>query len=140
MILMYVIVYLLYASGMRVSELVNLTTDQIHFDTGFIRLTGKGKKERLVPLPSSVLKLIRHYLDNVYHNFLPKVASEKENYLFIAKKKQKPLTRQSIWNILKVLLNKAQIKKNISPHSLRHSLATHLLKNGANHYLNTFQS
>jgi len=129
-----VMLYLLYASGMRVSELVSLTTDQIEFDTGFVRLSGKGNKERTVPLPRNILALLRHFLDNV-HNRLVSGAQidSKKNYLFttVYGCKLKSITRQSFWMILKRLLRKASIKKNISPHSLRHSLATHLLKNGA---------
>lgn len=129
-----VIVHLLYASGMRVSELACLTIDQIHFDTGFIHLMGKGNKERQVPLPQNTLKLLRYYLDCVYRKLLPKNATPKKNYLFATheKGKEKSLTRQSVWNIIKRLLSLARITKNVSPHTLRHSIATHLLNNGAN--------
>lgn len=133
-----VMLYLLYASGMRVSELVSLTIDQIQFDTGFISLMGKGNKERVIPLPRNVMELLRFYLDSVYIKLMPKqldVAQEakQKNYLFFVfyKNTIKPISRQSFWLILKDLLLKAQIFKNISPHSLRHSLATHLLKSGA---------
>jgi len=148
-----VMLYLLYATGMRVTELVNVSIDQLHFDSGFIQLVGKGKKERMVPLPKNILELLRYYLDHVY----PKVVSmqtkqakddaktsgerpEKAvrsrtapNYLFTASYNNtiKPISRQSFWMILKKVLVKAGITKNVSPHSLRHSLATHLLKNGA---------
>jgi integrase/recombinase XerD len=133
-----VMLYLLYASGMRVSELVNLTIDQIQFDTGFISLTGKGNKERSIPLPRNIMELLRVYIDNVYPKLLPKKATavqeaKQKNYLFFAfyKNVVKPISRQSFWLILKEFLSRAQIFKNISPHSLRHSLATHLLKSGA---------
>lgn len=133
-----VMLYLLYASGMRVSELVNLTVDQIHFDTGFISLLGKGNKERLVPIPKNIMSLIQFYLDSVYPKLFPKkrdVTKEvkQQNYLFFAfyKDRIKPISRQSFWLILKEILKLAKIDKNISPHSLRHSLATHLLKSGA---------
>lgn len=127
-----IMLYLLYASGMRVSELVALTVDQIHFDTGFVFLTGKGNKERSVPLPVNILNLLRYYLDNIYLKLLPENSGEKK-YLFFSVYKNiiKPITRQSFWIILRNILKKADIYKNISPHSLRHSLATHLLKNGA---------
>ena len=147
-----VMIYLLYATGMRVSELVNLTIDQIHFDTGFLRVLGKGNKERLVPLPENVLELLKFYLKNVYYKFLPKGRFfkfeedekqknfilnsniQEDNYLFITiyRSKAKHLTRQAFWMLLKKILILSGIKKKVSPHSLRHSLATHLLKNGAN--------
>ena len=133
-----VMLSLIYASGMRVSELVNLRIDQIHFDTGFIGITGKGNKERLVPLPVNVLKFLRFYLDNIYEKLKPKkVMGENsfgQNFLFFSfyRKQIKPISRQSFWIILKNILSKADIKKKVSPHTLRHSLATHLLKSGAN--------
>lgn len=130
-----VMLYLLYASGMRVSELVNLTTDQIHFDTGFIHLLGKGNKERVVPLPKNIIELLRQYLETVYKQLLPEKLSGvgKKNYLFPAAYNNtvKPISRQLFWLALKKILTHAAIFKNVSPHSLRHSLATHLLKNGA---------
>ncbi len=129
-----VIVYLLYSSGMRVSELVNLTIGQIHFDTGFVHLMGKGNKERTVPLPSNIIELLRYYLNTVYPTLTSRRNISKGNdYLFpfCSRKRIKPLSRQSVWGILKKMIAKAGINKNISPHSLRHSLATHLLKNGA---------
>lgn len=130
-----VMLYLLYASGMRVSELVNLTTDQMHFDTGFIHLVGKGNKERVVPLPKNILELLKFYLETIYKQLLPEKVSGvgKKNYLFPAVYNNtiKPLSRQLFWIALKKILTHAAIFKNVSPHSLRHSLATHLLKNGA---------
>lgn len=125
-------IYLMYASGMRVSELVNLTIDTIHFDTGFITFMGKGGKERSVPLPQTVLDLLRFFLDKVHNLCIPRGVMPKKNYVFASYQngKEKPLTRQNIWIILKRLIIQARIKKNVSPHSLRHSLATHLLKNG----------
>lgn len=129
-------IYLLYATGMRVSELVNLTFDQIHFDTGFINLVGKGNKERSIPLPKNIFKMLKHYQENVYPKLIPSkiLANEKiANYVFVSAQKNvvKPISRQMFWMSLKKVLQKASIFKNISPHSLRHSLATHLLKNGA---------
>jgi len=132
-----VMLYLLYATGVRVSELVSLTIDQIQFDTGFIKLVGKGNKERVVPVPKNILELLHSYLDTVHPNLhaLPKLPELKKHkrYLFPAcyKNRIRPISRQAFWVILKKLLRQAAIFKNISPHSLRHSLATHLLKNGA---------
>jgi len=130
-----VMLSLLYASGMRVSELIATTFDQIHFDTGFILILGKGNKERMVPLPQNVLDLLRFYIDTVHEKLLPKGDNFVEKkYLFPVgyKKTVKPISRQQLWSLLKQMIIKAGITKNISPHSLRHSLATHLLKKGAN--------
>jgi len=132
-----VMLYLLYASGMRVSELINIKIDQIQFDTGFVKLEGKGNKERMVPLPKNILDLLRFYIDHVHKKIVSKSKqnlASKQNYLFVClyKNQLKTLTRQALWGILKKILLQAGIDKKISPHSLRHSLATHLLKNGAN--------
>lgn len=128
-----VMLYLLYASGVRVSELVAMTIDQLHFDSGFVHIVGKGKKERVVPLPKNLLDLLRYYIDHVYVKLLPSNVTSKNNYLFFSSQKEviKPMSRQFFWQILKKILHQAGIVRNVSPHSLRHSLATHLLKNGA---------
>lgn len=131
-----VMIYLLYATGMRVSELVNLTFDQIHFDTGFINLIGKGNKERSIPLPKNIFNILRDYQENIYPKLLPKgslLSHNIVNYVFVSTQYNtvKPISRQMFWMSLKKVLVEASIFKNISPHSLRHSLATHLLKNGA---------
>lgn len=131
-----VMLYLMYATGMRVSELVNLTADQIQFDIGFARITGKGASERMIPLPKNILELLRFYLDTIYPQLIPSegVSFDKnKKYLFAAvyNNTVKPMSRQSFWITLKKILIKAAIVKNISPHSLRHSLATHLLQKGA---------
>jgi integrase/recombinase XerD len=131
-----VMLYLLYSTGMRVTELVEMTIDRIHFDSGFVSIVGKGNKERMVPVPRKILFLINQYLDTVYEKLVPaKVLQQGHiNYLFPScyQGKVKPLSRQLLWSILKKTLYNSGITKNISPHSLRHSLATHLLKNGAN--------
>lgn len=131
-----VMLYLLYASGVRVSELVNITFDQIHLDTGFLQLIGKGNKERSIPLPKNILELLHYYTDNIYPKLVPKGFDnfeQKQNFVFVTihKNQIKPITRQLFWLALKKILKRANILKNVSPHSLRHSLATHLLKNGA---------
>ena len=130
-----VMLSLLYASGMRVSELVSMKLDQVHFDSGFVSIVGKGGKERMVPLPQNVLDLLRFYIDTIYKKLIPenKIAQNNQ-YLFavLYKEKAKPISRQLFWSILKKLIQKSEIIKNISPHSLRHSIATHLLKKGAN--------
>ena len=131
-----VMLYVLYATGMRVSELVSMTVDQILFDTGFVKILGKGSKERHIPLPRNILELLHYYLDHIYPALLPEKAlvfQQKKQYLFAAlyNNQIKPLSRQSLWLNLRKILQHAGIKKNISPHSLRHSLATHLLQQGA---------
>lgn len=131
-----VMLYLLYATGMRVSELVNLTIDQIQFDTGFVRIIGKGSKERMIPVPKNILELLRFYLDSIYPRLVPLqngAGDKSKKHLFIAhyNSQIKPISRQSFWITLKKILITAAIFKNISPHSLRHSLATHLLQKGA---------
>lgn len=131
-----VMLYFLYATGMRVSELVNLTVDQIQFDIGFVRIIGKGSAERMIPIPKNILELLRFYLDTVYPRLIPMhdvVVGKNKKYLFAAcyNNQVKPMSRQSFWITLKKILIKAAIFKNISPHSLRHSLATHLLQKGA---------
>lgn len=130
-----VMLYLLYATGVRVSELVNLTFDQIKFDTGFVQLIGKGNKERAIPLPKNILEMLHNYIEHIYPKLIPdKIELDpKQNFVFVTLHKQriKPITRQLFWLALKKILSKANILKRISPHSLRHSLATHLLKNGA---------
>jgi integrase/recombinase XerD len=128
-----IMLYLLYASGVRVSELVSMSVDQLHFDSGFVHVVGKGKKERVIPLPKNLLDLLRYYLDHVYPKLLPGQSDFKTNYLFFSVYKNvvKPMSRQFFWQVLKKILMQAGITRNVSPHSLRHSLATHLLKNGA---------
>ena len=131
-----VMLYVLYASGMRVSELVNLTVDNIHFDTGFIKIIGKGSKERMVPLPKNILELLRYYLEHTYPKLLSNhyhLVNKKKQFLFAAIYSDhiKPISRQSFWLSLKKILQQADILKNVSPHSMRHSLATHLLQQGA---------
>ncbi|MFA6990902.1 MAG: tyrosine recombinase [Candidatus Babeliales bacterium] len=131
-----VMLYLLYATGVRVSELVNLTFDQIHFDTGFIQLVGKGNKERSIPLPKNILELLIYYRDQIYPKLIPSnvfADNKQPNFVFITlhKNQLKHMSRQLFWLALKKILVKSNILKNISPHSLRHSLATHLFEKGA---------
>ena len=124
--------YLLYVSGMRISELVHLKITDIHFDTGFIAVHGKGGKDRMIPIPMPMLELLKKYIEQGHKSFLKKTKKQTD-YLFpiIYGKKIKPISRQSFWGILKKLWAKTGNKRPISPHKLRHSLATHLLKRGA---------
>jgi len=129
-----VMIHLLYAAGMRISELTNLTLDQFHFDTGFLTVSGKGNKQRDVPLPQKVLQTVSYYLDVIYPRLVPaEYLSKSKPYLFCTVRNGKlaPLTRQSFWVILRRLLVASKIKKKVSPHTLRHSLATHLMGAGA---------
>jgi integrase/recombinase XerD len=118
----------LYSCGLRVSEVVNLKLSQLYFDVGFIRVVGKGNKERLVPIGSSAIKYINIYRQNIRVH-LP-VQKGEEDILFL-NRRGKRLTRVMIFLIIKDLAKKADIKKNISPHTFRHSFATHLVEGGA---------
>jgi integrase/recombinase XerD len=123
---------------MRITELTTLTISQIQFDAGFIRVKGKGNKERLIPLPESMLALLRDYLDKVHSKF-EHDHTIKTDLLFpiLYAGQIKPISRQSFWLILKQLCIQAGIRTDVSPHKLRHSLATHLLKKGT--HLRTLQ-
>lgn len=118
----------LYGCGLRVSELTELKLSDLFFDEQFIRVIGKGNKQRLVPISSYTIKYIQLYIEEVR----PHIPVQKgfEDYLFL-NRRGKNLTRVMIFTIIKQLAEKASIKKNISPHTFRHSFATHLLKNGA---------
>lgn len=118
----------LYGCGLRVSELVNLKISNVYFDEEFIKVTGKGDKERLVPISSSALKHIKIYLQQVrVHN---KIAKGFEDFIFL-NRSGKSLTRVMIFTIVKQLVEKSGIQKTISPHTFRHSFATHLVNAGA---------
>jgi integrase/recombinase XerD len=125
-----VMLYLMYVSGMRVTELVQLKTGSVHFDTGVIHIEGKGGKQRVVPISHGMCSMLSNFLQHVHPQLTKK---QKTNFLFpvIYGRKVKPLTRQSFWSIIKSIWKKTGSKKDISPHQLRHSLATHMLKNGA---------
>jgi len=129
-----VMLYLMYASGIRVSELIGIKISDIFFDDCLLKVDGKGSKERMIPLNESLVTLIGDYLLLTYpklaHVNKVKVNSE---YLFpvLYNQQIRPMTRQAFWGIVKQLCVIAGIKRPISPHQLRHSLATHLLSNGA---------
>ncbi|MBC8754784.1 site-specific tyrosine recombinase XerD [Kordia sp. YSTF-M3] len=122
------IIETLYGCGLRVSELVNLKLSDLFFDEGFIRVTGKGDKQRFVPISKFTQKYINLYTkgDRTHIKHIP----EFSDTVFL-NRRGKQLTRVMIFTIIKRLTEKAQIKKNISPHTFRHSFATHLLENGA---------
>ncbi len=118
---------LLYATGIRVSELVSLNVFDADLDEGFIRCTGKGSKERVVPMGEIAIAALRDYLENARLKIL---ADPKETAIFLNHHGRR-LTRQGFWKIVKKYAMQAQIRKEITPHTLRHSFATHLLENGA---------
>lgn len=118
----------LYGCGLRVSELTGLRISNIYFNDGFIKIKGKGNKERLVPLGGTAASLIRQYLDHVRIHIQPDKASG--DILFLNKRGKK-LSRVMVFMIVKDLAEKAGIRKNISPHTFRHSFATHLIEGGA---------
>ena len=129
-----IMLYLLYVSGMRISEMTELRITDIHFDTGYITLNGKGSKERMIPLPQSMLAALKNYSMTTHRTLLMrKKKALTTDYLFpvVYGGVIKPISRQSLWIILNNLWKKTGIKRSISPHVLRHSLATHLLKRGA---------
>lgn len=118
----------MYSCGLRVSELVNLRISNLYLDVGFIKVLGKGDKERLVPIGQEAVKYIQIYRNNIRVH-VPVVKGE-EDILFL-NRRGKRLTRVMIFLILKELVSTAGIGKSISPHSLRHSFATHLVEGGA---------
>ena len=126
-----IMIYLLYGSGMRVSELVNVKIADLHFDTGFVSVAGKGGKHRMIPLPQSILGLIANYLKTYLASELSTIKNPLYLFPILYGKKIKPISRQSCWGILKKLCEAAGIKRAISPHQLRHSFATHMLEKGA---------
>lgn len=127
-----VMIYLLYASGMRISELVSLTLASLHYDTGFIDITGKGGKARTIPLPQAVMALLKEYCETELATFNARHQSLNNQYLFpvIYGGSLRPITRQALWGILRALCRMAGINRPLSPHRLRHSFATHMLKRG----------
>ena len=118
---------LMYATGLRVSELINLEINNIDFDNSFVRCFGKGNKERIVPIGDIALKYLKIYLDNYRDSLKKKYLCDK---LFL-NNHGKAMTRQGFFKIIKKIANEQGINKNITPHMLRHSFATHLLNNGA---------
>jgi integrase/recombinase XerD len=118
----------MYSCGLRVSELVNLKISQLYLDVGFIRVLGKGDKERLVPIGSSAVKFITIYKNEIRVHTQPKPGNE--DILFLNNRGTN-LTRVMIFLIIKDLVRKAGIKKTVSPHTFRHSFATHLVEGGA---------
>ena len=121
------ILELMYATGLRVSEVSSLKLNDVNRDAGFLKVKGKGGKERIVPLGKSAI----HFLSRYLNDSRPKILKEKASTAVFISSYKRNLSRQSIWKMIKSYLKKARIKKKVSPHSLRHSFATHLLEGGA---------
>lgn len=122
------IIETLYSCGLRVSELVNLKRSCLYFEVGYVRVIGKGDKERLVPIGGSAIKYLKIYLENIRVH--APVIPGNEDVVFLNRRGRK-LTRVMIFTIIKNLAKKAGINKSISPHTFRHSFATHLVEGGA---------
>ncbi|MEC0271112.1 site-specific tyrosine recombinase XerD [Paenibacillus anseongense] len=119
---------LLYATGIRVSELISMNVDDVHLQLGFIRCMGKGNKERNIPLSSIAIRCLTAYIHKDRKKLLKKSADEEA--LFIGHLGTR-MTRQGFWKILKRYANEMKIESEITPHALRHSFAAHLIENGA---------
>ncbi len=120
------ILELLYATGMRISELVNLETSGLNFEAGFLRCMGKGSRERIIPVGGKAVQAVKLYLEKTRPHYCKKGAP----HLFITRLGAK-FSRQGLWKIIKKYALLAGVKKNLTPHMLRHSFATHLLEGGA---------
>mgnify|MGYP001340675267 FL=1 len=117
----------LYATGIRVSELVSLTLDDVHLQMGFLKCSGKGSKGRIIPVGKKAITALDQYL----RQGRVKLDKSKRVRALFLNHHGRPLTRQGFWKIIKKYAKEAQIEKEITPHTLRHSFATHLLENGA---------
>ena len=121
------ILEIFYASGLRVSELSDLKTTSINYDVGFVRAIGKGSKERIIPLGMKAREALQKYLLKARPKLL---RNHTNDFLFLSRLGQR-ISRQSLWAVIKYYARKANIKKTIKPHTLRHTFATHLLEHGA---------
>jgi integrase/recombinase XerD len=118
----------MYSCGLRVSELIQLKISDIHERDGFISIIGKGDKQRLVPIGKTALSLINNYKNHYRNQIL--IKNNFDDYVFLSKRGT-PITRQMVFYVIKDLAERAGIKKNLSPHTFRHSFATHLIEGGA---------
>lgn len=121
------ILELFYASGLRVSELAGLRLPNLHIDDGYIRVIGKGRKERVIPVTNDSIALLIRYIEEVRPILCE---NPNEQHVFVSRR-EKPLCRQRLWQLIKQYTKEAGIMKNVTPHTLRHSFASHLLQNGA---------
>lgn len=117
----------MYATGLRVSEIVNLKVSDLHSDIGLLQMVGKGNKERMVPIGDVAMQWVVLY----YTDIRPQQLKGQENPYIFLNDHGRQLTRQGIWKIIKQIVLQAGITKDVSPHTLRHSFATHILENGA---------
>ena len=122
------ILELLYASGLRASELIRLTLDDVRLDESFLRCTGKGNKQRVVPIGSSALDALRTYLDYAR----PALAGDDGDTSFFLTRRGTGMCREQLWRIVKRYADKCGLSNEVHPHTLRHCFATHLLSHGAN--------
>lgn len=121
------ILEIFYGCGLRVSELADLKTTSVNYDVGFVRAVGKGSKERIIPVGKKAVEALQKYLLKARPQLLNKKTSEA---LFLSRLGAR-MSRQSLWSVIKLYAKKANIKKTIKPHTLRHTFATHLLQHGA---------
>ena len=120
-------VEVLYASGLRVSEMCSLTLQDVNIHKGYVKCIGKGNKERLVPMNQKCCDLLKQYIENERQELCVHASS---SYLFINKKGE-PIQRDDFYHILEKIVQKSGLKKHVTPHTLRHTFATHLLENDA---------
>jgi integrase/recombinase XerD len=118
---------LLYATGMRVSEMVDLTLDRLNFAVGYVRVLGKGRKERIIPMGSAAMAALREYLDVLR----PQLVGPHSGDAVLLSRTGRPLDRSAVWRAVRKYAQHAGLKKKVSPHTLRHCFATHLLQGGA---------
>lgn len=119
--------FTLYASGMRISELINLTLNHLDLNRGSVQVLGKGNKERLIPITEQAIKIIKIYLLESRE----RLAKNKDHLYVFLSTHGKIMTRQSFWHRIKIYMRRERIEKEIHPHTLRHAFATHMLNNGA---------
>lgn len=122
------IIEMIYGCGLRVSEVINIRLKDVHFEEKMIECIGKGNKQRYIPINDIALKCILNYIREIRNNL--KIMHDKN--LLLLSYKGKKVTRQYVFLLIKELASRANLKKNVSPHTLRHSFATHLIENGAN--------
>ncbi|MBO5933273.1 MAG: site-specific tyrosine recombinase XerD [Bacteroidaceae bacterium] len=120
----------MYSCGLRVSELCGLKMNDLYMEEGFLRVTGKGSKQRLVPMSPTAIKEITTYIDGTRRHI--DIKPGYESFLFLSIRRGKPISRVMVFDIVKKLVQEAGVNKSVSPHTFRHSFATHLLEGGAN--------
>ena len=120
----------MYSCGLRVSELCGLKMNDLYMEEGFLRVTGKGSKQRLVPISPTAIKEITTYIDGTRRHI--DIKPGYESFLFLSIRRGKPISRVMVFDIVKKLVQEAGVNKSVSPHTFRHSFATHLLEGGAN--------